>query len=399
MPKLVVDAMRHRDKLFLMPVDEKQFSVSRKTSKGNYCGQHLGRKLVFLFSAINFACFHLACPVVAAATEELTLQVIPSSVEVERGQEVKVLVVVDNLSTNSLHEARLSSFANVPIEAAIEPVQKEIVAPNGSFAWTAGVSNIGQGPLSGNIYFRLDYDRLSQGQGSPTPRTVVVPLAVTNPSPEEADRVAEVQVKSTLQSLNEKRPGSVFLVIRNKADVPISIAPIAVISPSNVTVNIQGVPALRGGSQPIVLAPHDSRIIEAQVKAESQVTPGKLLLLFKVPIHWNRAGLKREATVVASQEIDVGIFGETAIMTALGVPSFLFLPGFLMVATFGLLWKLGQPVALRDNFPLKVNTTDFYLIAITLSILTCLAYPWATKTFLHDRRNYLEPVPKVAVLQ
>ena len=57
-----------------------------------------------------------------------------------------------------------------------------------------------------------------------------------------------------------------------------------------------------------------------------------------------------------------------------------------MIVTLGLLWRFVAP---RTEFPLKVKTAEFWLVAITLSLLTALTYPVVTG-WRGVSRNYLE---------
>jgi succinate dehydrogenase hydrophobic anchor subunit len=71
---------------------------------------------------------------------------------------------------------------------------------------------------------------------------------------------------------------------------------------------------------------------------------------------------------------------------ALGVPSFLLLPGFLMVTTF---------LAFRKRLPfgspstVTAKSTEFWLFAITLSLLAAFLYPIMTGVF-GTSRDYLK---------
>jgi hypothetical protein len=109
-----------------------------------------------------------------------------------------------------------------------------------------------------------------------------------------------------------------------------------------------------------------------------------------VPLTWEKAGQSQSGIAIAKQQIEVSVFGESVILAALGVPTFLFLPGFLMLSTFALLRKLGKPKSERDDSSLKANTPDFYLLTITLSILSYVAYPLITERFGGIRRDLTE---------
>lgn len=80
-------------------------------------------------------------------------------------------------------------------------------------------------------------------------------------------------------------------------------------------------------------------------------------------------------------EFDAGVLGDTALLTAVGVPSFLLLPGFLVVVVFCMLWN---HVGKRERIPLDVKSPEFWSLAVLLSLTSALIYPLVWK------RNYLE---------
>jgi hypothetical protein len=328
----------------------------------------------------------------AAESQEFALQLVPTSVEIPYGGEATVLVVLQNTSAGLLDAAHISTFSNPLLQVKIEPTDSRPVPAHGIITWTAHVSTGKLKAASGSVYFRVDFTKPAKEGETPTPAvslTEVAALTVTSQAPQSLADVVEVKTESTIESLNSKRPGILYLSFKSKTNVPITVGMATVKSPAWVQVNAMdttapkssptpGGPTAPGISGEFELLPYASRMVAYNVTAGVRVTPGKQLLVFEVPLRWEKGGLQQKATAIASQEVEVGVFGESEILTALAVPTFLFLPGFLIITTIGLLWKLGKPESEKDKFPLKGNAPDFYLVSISLSILIFIAYPWIT---------------------
>jgi hypothetical protein len=326
----------------------------------------------------------------AAESQEFALQVVPTSVEIPFGGEATVLVVLQNTGAGLLDAAHISTFSNPPLQVKIEPTESRPVPAHGTVTWTASVSTGTLKAASGSVYFRVDFTKQAK-DGEPltsaVPVTAVASSTVTSQALQSLADVVEVKTESTLESLNSKRPGLLYLSLKSKTNVPITVGNITVKSPAWVRVNPEGVAkdsptsgvtTIEATQKELVLDPYASRMLAYNVTADVRVTPGKQLLVFEVPLSWEKGRLRQKATAIASQQVEVGVFGESAILAALGVPTFLFLPGFLIITTIGLLWKLGKAESEKEKFPLKGNTTDFYLVSITLSILVFIAYPLIT---------------------
>jgi hypothetical protein len=133
------------------------------------------------------------------------------------------------------------------------------------------------------------------------------------------------------------------------------------------------------------LSPHQTSIIPIKITTSDRVPPGKHFLVFDVHFAWSEDG-KQLGNIIVTQEVKVGVLGESEILTVLGLPSFLILPGFLMLVTIRLLWNLGivkspEPIG---EFPLQVEKPDFWVVSITISGIVAVLYPLFTK------RNYLD---------
>jgi hypothetical protein len=254
------------------------------------------------------------------------------------------------------------------------------LAPQSEYVWPILLSQGAEGLIPGTVHFRLSY-KLKGKAG--VAREVFVPLEVKSREADVIEKVAEVVVKTSSTLLNEQRPSKVYLVITNKSNQEIRVNDITPKGPSF----IRGDPEVKS----FKIGPRDSFTVPIKIAVTDVVTPGKHLLLFDVPIEWGQGEHTQKANLVTSQEFDVGILGESEVLTALGVPSFLLLPGFLMVVTFALLTKIGKSETLQGESLLKAGTNPYlWVIAITLSgVMAFLIYPTFTKWLLKVRRDYL----------
>jgi hypothetical protein len=84
--------------------------------------------------------------------------------------------------------------------------------------------------------------------------------------------------------------------------------------------------------------------------------------------------------------VNVGILGESDLLKMVGIPSLLFLPGFLMLSTFLFLWTRAASGTRADP---AFNLPESALISITLSLIAAKTYPWITGA-IHHPRDYLQ---------
>jgi hypothetical protein len=319
----------------------------------------------------------------AETPPDLLVEVLPSSFAVPAQGESEVLLVLRNPGPENLRNLRLSWIRHAGVEIATDGQKLPDLAPYEASSRTLRLSRSPQGPLGGAVYLRVDYTWARAGR--PAPRVAVATLTVTPQEPDSVEQVASLEVKNmNAGSIVEHRPGTVFLVVTNTSKAPVDLVSVQTRGPEFVTFKPLE------PTQRKKLLPRDVYVIPYRLAAKGPVVSGKQLLLFQAALQWQRGGRPASGSLVATQEVEVGVLGESEVLTALGVPTFLVLPGFLMIVTFSLLWRYAPSRNLpkERKFQIEAKTAEFWLIAVSLSILTALAYPWITSK-LGERRSYL----------
>ncbi len=234
--------------------------------------------------------------------------------------------------------------------------------------------------------------------------------------------IAKVEVKTTVKSISEQRPGTIYLVVTNISDQEIEVSRLTVFSPTIETqsdqsqkgtgaktfieFDVQGGlekkkdPWSRGVTFHIenpTLPRHQAMVIPVTVKVPGRVQPGTHMVVFDIELSWDDT----KGNIVTTHEIDVGIFGESDIYRLLGVPSLILLPGFLIVVTWWYCWLgwrgLGRIVGREaaGEFPIKWKTPQFWGLAILLSLVYAGAYSSLTRydyLIAYSYRDFLKVV-------
>lgn len=331
---------------------------------------------------------------------DVAVELVPTSVDVPGEGIVEIRLVVRNPTTDVLRHVAVRWFGDAGVEITLaeggqvrvptgDLLREETVPAKADRAWDLRVSRAAQGPLVGTVHFQVEYDQQPMPYPDATPpvtqsRIGFADLAVKNRDPDAVDQVAEVSVKAAELKLDEKHDGRVYLAVTNKSTtVPITVDDVQATSshPDYLTLTPEAYKQ--------EIAPGAVRTIPIRVGATDAVEPGKQLLIFEVPIEWEKAGRRHVGNLVATQEAEVGVFGESAVLSALGVPAFFLLPGFIAIVALGFLWGLRKPAPDRDNSPIKPTTPGFWLLAITVSIVTAWLYPKVTKRLFDVSRDYL----------
>lgn len=296
--------------------------------------------------------------------EDITVEVLPASVEFRDRRAVPVIVVVHNTSGREVRNLRISWFTDARATIGPEVTTIEQLVPDNEVAWQLVITPGDDGPVAGTVHVRLDYALKAAQDAAATQRVLLSSISLTQANPATLDDLIKPEIKTDLVFLTEQSPGQLYLIIANKHDSAVGIKPFTPLGPDFVTID--------GLQKEETVGPHQQRTLDFKVLAHERVRPGKHLVVFEVPVAWRSGGTNFEGSFTLSQEVEVGVLGESTILKLLGLPSFLLLPGFLFVTMIGLFWKLQFKDA--KPFALKVATAEFWLVTITLSILSVIVY-------------------------
>ncbi len=382
--------------------------------------------------------FALALSTVAVPEEaQPELEFRPSTVSLPVGaaQQATALIVVHNPTDSTLRDLRLSWLPAAALDVQPStPLALPALAPHADYVWTLIIKPI-QGltargavgpsamvksggpeagrftaiappfgqpetPIDENLDLRLDYKTIASGRT--LPQIILKSLPVKTPDLGQLDKVLDVQIKTTLESLDSSQWGSIYLVLKNNSTRTINIMNIAPIG-KGVSFCQDRRTQLPYGSLPfcfyssphaLILMPYQTAIEEFPVKANPRVKVGKYLLVFQIATQSFTGGAPLMRNIVISQPVDVDVLGESPTLTVAGIPAFFLLPGVLLLLTIGLCWSLeGRwwSAPDQDGFPLKCSEPNFWLVSVVISLLIAII-PWLYRNRWYFTRYRLQDI-------
>ncbi|MFZ1217696.1 MAG: hypothetical protein WAO00_00315 [Chthoniobacterales bacterium] len=313
-----------------------------------------------------------------AAEGEVTLEASPSTIKlattIEKG---RVAVIARNKTSVPVQVIKLDHIESDGLTVTVSRNDREVsvMPPGGALRWAVEISQADAARDAGEVQFFLDYTAAEARPEAVAANSAHVAIAVQLAQPAALEKVLEARTESSLKTLSDPNSGIVFVVVRNKSIFPVSVRSIDV-APS---ADLEATWKESFVNTPI--PPQTERAFSARVERKGAILPGKCLLLFTINADWVEEGAQRSGSTIAKFEFEADVIGDSAMLTAIGVPSFLLLPGFLMLLIFGMLWNAAvkiKPIALDFKQP------QFWAGAILLSLSTALVYPLVTG------RNYLQ---------
>lgn len=362
-------------------------SIRNLNSGHTVLGRHM--MLVRIFSAI----IGLTMSAAPAYSEGLpvTITVTPQSLNLCPNSAEKALIVVQNNRQTPIHNVCLTFFSNGMVETifpATTPILDNVPAKNhescqgvvvpllpkgGSFSTLADVKLTGYSVTDTALYFQANYQF-----GEPPdviPANAVGTLTIHGQVMPNAEAM-KVETKVDFASLHENEEGRLVLTITNGSSDYLILEKLAANSLSYATVK----PSVENEALPLTISPQSIVAFEYVIKAIDKIIPGRYIGLVDVdaiascgvPLHR-----------VADYIVPLGVFGQSELLTTIGVPSLLFLPGVLILTLWMLLWRfegirvgfLAREKGAKDFF-VAAKDPEFWLLGITFSLLIFAFSPY-----------------------
>jgi hypothetical protein len=309
------------------------------------------------------------------------VEIYPPQLSLQAGETKKVWVRIFNDTGESLETLELEPKTGRGMQVTVEPFATRTMPAGGEILIPVTVTSSPKEPPSGPLYLVASY---RQPSGEKDKSMVFAELKLEARAPSEPSKLASLELSTASRTLDEYGPGFIYLTVRNIADRPIKLDCPEITKPEFIGAKIK-VPQECQDEQnkERSLHPGESQNFEVEVKPDNNARAGNHPVLISLALHWYEGGRLIPGTLTASHTVEVGVFGESTVLQLLGIPSFLVLPGFLMLGSWLAIrrWLMGTPVSAAEGT--AIPTREFWLIALTLSLVTALIYPHMTG------RNYL----------
>jgi hypothetical protein len=201
-------------------------------------------------------------------------------------------------------------------------------------------------PPAGSVFAVVTYRTGADPGGGQN--TVVAIVKVTD-EPRSAAPAAPVTITASVgrDALVQYQSTEVFFTIANTSGHVQKITTGTVSYPDFLTVSLLGAAGNGGASgslaleEPVDLGAGDSKVLHLHLAAQSALQPGSGIVLLSVRAvdQTNKTGV----TVTASQTLTFTVLGESGVLTVLGVPSLLFVPGLVFALVLWALWTYVWP--------------------------------------------------------
>jgi hypothetical protein len=304
-----------------------------------------------------------------AQTQSVSLAILPSTIAVSPSySEVEARVELRNGST-PIRQLELSAFNNDGLTIAIGKPSTSGAEPGQSVVWIIKIKDPAHARLPASAQFELKYRRMNE----PTCFRAFGSLAVTSQSD---SKTLDASIEGNFDSISQERPGEGALLLTNNLDLPVAIEIKG--WPGSASMTIDPI-------EKFEIAPRSTVRTAVKVKAQGRVTPGAYPAEFEVTGTWKWAGRTETRHLLVSKQATIGVFFESDLLKALGIPSFLVLPGCLMVFTMQLLLAFNVLGAKNESkLPdLSITTPGFWILSITYSAFYALVYAaWIKNDYL-----------------
>ncbi len=325
------------------------------------------------------------------AADSVRLDLNPKAVQVAPGEASQVILLVQNDGSSALSQVKLHWSSDLALTVTPQQSLPGIIAAHAAVALPVNVRRASQGRGVGTLSFWISWI----GQPEAGSGAAVASLDVQDRSYLTIDKLATIRLESAVDHLDENQSAQLYVIVTNISSVPVTISGMQPFSPRFIRLILAGSDpksdscktALLAAAPPpfkvseTVLQPQQSSTFPVIACVTDQAVAGSQRVVIEADLKWVENGAERTGSLSVAQTLPVTIFGESDLLKLVGVPSFLFLPGFLFLTSFHSLWKQVYP---RTQAPAAVTASETALLSVSISFVSALVYP------LMAHRSYLQ---------
>ena len=318
---------------------------------------------------------------------EAALDVFPAEIATATGGRAPEVQVRLRTGSNSLTNITLGSFSNdgVSITKIAPPPWADHLSPGADYVWNMQLAADNVRTVAAKLYLRVDFDSTGAPPANPVHRTLYAQVTLAAPPVFQPIVMAETNIAADPATLVEQRGGDAYLTIKNQYSLPLTVTGISPLGPEYTqialskidatTIDLKAKPTASPPPPafPLRIAAGETVVLTYHVTVLPKVVPGTYPVLLVIKM---TADDGRQAILAPESSISVGVLGELEFFKLLGVPSFLFLPGFLIIVVFQTLWPIGKTDEQGPPISLAANSAEFWAVAVLLSITVGFIYPW-----------------------
>lgn len=344
------------------------------------------KKLFFLWLMVI-----VQASVMPKSNAGVTVELKPAKLILSETDYAGATLAVRNDGPAAIKNVRVESqlFPGLTVQISSPKTLPGSILPDSIGTWDVKMKLTCSSEISGNVIFQVSYDKIGE-KGSESKGIAFAELTVENNYRKYAERGIEVNVLTSLKDLKDFRPGYIYLQVKNDSAAPVAITNIiAAERPKFVVLRSawdqeDTIPAKRSAipfpDKQKRIAPGASGVFPIHVSAEDKILPGKHLLIFNVFYTKVINGATLTGSTIVEHELEVKVFGEGEVLGAFAnISSFLILPGFLILLSFRMSWKLLKHLHQKAELNMDLKDPTFWALAIPLSLLMAsIGYPLLT---------------------
>jgi len=303
------------------------------------------------------------------ASAVVSVEFVPTSVPLPAiGKGAQVTLVLRNPTRDKLTVTQIDVFPE-PFDQKliIDFSPSTVVPPENDHAWLVRLPDSLPYPAPTKLFARISYRTHAEKGDSPSRLKIATAvLELPQRALETVESVATGTFVTPIEKLTDGQTAQLYISVTNKSSTAIKVTSIASADVSSFSIK-QKTPNF-----PVVIEPGTTALFPSTLKAKTRVKPGKASLLMNVSLKW---GTNSHGNLVLSKEVTLGVIGESDILTAVGVPSLLLLPGYLIIVAFAAIGVRKQSQTTFEKWN-AIAKPEVLVLAVTLCWLMKLLYPW-----------------------
>jgi hypothetical protein len=182
----------------------------------------------------------------------------------------------------------------------------------------------------------------------------------------KASDSVNITYKTSFEKLYDSTSEKMYILIENVTDKNVILKDIRVISPEHVTSKVSDTGYINSE-----IAPQNTAVIPVNITPDSTIRPGKNVIIYNISMKCTSGNKLVSFNKIISVDVEMAVNVSSDLLTVAGVPSLIFIPGFIIVVILSFFIK--PYVKGIENADAK--SPLFWVISISIGLVVVYIYP------------------------
>ncbi len=195
---------------------------------------------------------------------------------------------------------------------------------------------------------------------------------------DSTESIVNISYEASFETLYDSSMEKIYILIENTSQYPLILKNMKSMTPQYILSEDMDKNYVN-----YIIGPKRTIVIPISIKALDAVKPGKDVLFYDISLEGGTDNKDNSFNKILSIEVNMGVTASSGILTVIGVPSLIFIPGFIILVILSNFLK--KHITFFNE--LEAKNPLYWVISISIGLFVAFIYPDISGIWGRQNRN------------